>query len=64
MAQVYIIRVIVMKQWKSPGQYTAFYAVMKVVNFIISPELLETKIKDRAGMLNPYILSEIYWNIS
>jgi len=26
---------------------------MNVVNFIISPELLENKIKDRAGLLNP-----------
>ena len=26
---------------------------MKVVNFILSPELLETKVKDGAGLLNP-----------
>ena len=34
---------------------------MKVVNFIISKELLETKIKDSAGLLNPlsYYLSNV-----
>ena len=26
---------------------------MNVVNFILNPTLLETKIKDRAGLLNP-----------
>lgn len=26
---------------------------MNVVNYIISPEVLETKIKDGAGLLNP-----------
>ena len=26
---------------------------MNVVNFILSPELLETKVKDGAGLLNP-----------
>ena len=34
---------------------------MNVVNFIISKELLETKIKDSAGLLNPlsYYLSDV-----
>ena len=34
---------------------------MNVVNFIISKELLETKIKDSAGLLNPlsYYLSNV-----
>jgi group II intron reverse transcriptase/maturase len=34
---------------------------MNVVNFILSPELLETKIKDGAGLLNPlnYYLSNV-----
>ena len=34
---------------------------MNVVNFIISKELLETKIKDGAGLLNPlsYYLREV-----
>ena len=76
------IRVIVMKQWKTPktiyrnlcymnGKYKcgfdheSIYKVansrlgwyrqsgMNVVNFIISPTVLETKIKDGAGLLNP-----------
>lgn len=76
------IRVIVMKQWKTPKtiyknlsymnrkykcgfEHEFIYKVansrlgwyrqsgMNVVNFIISPMVLETKIKDGAGMLNP-----------
>lgn len=76
------IRVIVMKQWKTPKtiyrklsymnrkykcgfDHEAIYKVansrlgwyrqsgMNVVNYIISPMVLETKIKDGAGLLNP-----------
>lgn len=76
------IRVIVIKQWKTPKTiyrnlcylnqknkngfgHEAIYKVansrlgwyrrsgMDVVNFIISPDLLESKIKDGAGLLNP-----------
>lgn len=76
------IRVIVLKQWKTPRtiyrnlcylnqknkngfDHEAIYKVansrfgwyrrsgMNVVNFIISPDLLENKIKDGAGLLNP-----------
>ena len=76
------IRVIVMKQWKTPKtiyrnlccmnrkykcgfDHESIYKVansrlglyrqsgMNVVNFIISPMVLETKIKDGAGLLNP-----------
>ena len=76
------IRVIVIKQWKTPKtiyrnlcylnqknkngfDHEAIYKVansrlgwyrrsgMNVVNFIISPDLLENKIKDGAGLLNP-----------
>lgn len=76
------IRVIVMKQWKTPKtiyknlcymnrkykcgfDHESIYKVansrlgwyrqsgMNVVNFIISPLVLETKIKDGAGLLNP-----------
>lgn len=76
------IRVIVMKQWKTPktiyrnlcymnGKYKCGFdhesihkvansrlgwyrqSGMNVVNFIISPTVLETKIKDGAGLLNP-----------
>lgn len=84
------IRVIVLKQWKSPKtiyrnlsylnrkykngfNHEEIYKVansrlgwykrsgMNVVNFIISKELLETKIKDSAGLLNPlsYYLSDV-----
>lgn len=76
------IRVIVMKQWKTPKtiyrnlsymnrkykcgfNHESIYKVansrlgwykksgMNVVNYIISPIVLETKIKDGAGLLNP-----------
>lgn len=76
------IRVIVIKQWKTPKtiyknlcymnrkyesgfDHESIYKVansrlgwyrqsgMNVVNFIISPMVLETKIKDGAGLLNP-----------
>lgn len=76
------IRVIVIKQWKTPKtiyrnlcylnqknkngfDHESIYKVansrlgwyrqsgMNVVNFIISPDLLENKIKDGAGLLNP-----------
>ena len=84
------IRVIVLKQWKTPKTIyrnlsylnkkykngfseEEIYKVansrlgwyrrsgMNVVNFIISKELLETKIKDSAGLLNPlsYYLSDV-----
>ena len=84
------IRVIVLKQWKTPktihrnlsylnkknkngfSQEEIFKVAnsrlgwyrrsgMNVVNFIISKELLETKIKDSAGLLNPlsYYLSDV-----
>lgn len=84
------VRVIVMKQWKTPKtiyrnlsylnrkykngfSHEDIYKVansrlgwyrrsgMNVVNFIISKELLETKIKDSAGLLNPltYYLSNV-----
>jgi hypothetical protein len=84
------IRVIVLKQWKTPKtiyrnlcylnrkynngiSQEDIYKVansrlgwyrrsgMNVVNFIISKELLETKIKDSAGLLNPlsYYLSNV-----
>ena len=84
------IRVIVLKQWKTPktihrnlsylnkkykngfNQEEIFKVAnsrlgwyrrsgMNVVNFIISKELLETKIKDSAGLLNPlsYYLSDV-----
>lgn len=83
------IRVIVMKQWKTPKtiyrnlcylnrknnngfNHEAIYKVansrlgwyrrsgMNVVNFIISKDLLENRIKDGAGLLNPlsYYLSK------
>lgn len=76
------IRVIVLKQWKTPKTIYKMLCTMNrkykcgfnhesilkvansrlgwyrqsgmnVVNFIISPEVLETKIKDGAGLLNP-----------
>ena len=84
------IRVIVLKQWKTPKtiyrnlsylnrkyqigfSHEEIFKVansrlgwyrrsgMNVVNFIISKELLETKIKDSAGLLNPlsYYLSNV-----
>ncbi len=84
------IRVIVMKQWKTPKtiyrnlsylnrknnngfNHEAIYKVansrlgwyrrsgMNVVNFIISKDLLENRIKDGAGLLNPlsYYLSKV-----
>ena len=84
------IRVIVMKQWKTPKtiyrnlrylnskykngfDHEAIYKVansrlgwyrrsgMSVVNFIISKDLLENRIKDGAGLLNPldYYLSKV-----
>lgn len=84
------IRVIVMKQWKTPKtiyrnlfylnrknnncfNHEAIYKVansrlswyrrsgMNVVNFIISKDLLENRIKGRASLLNPlsYYLSKV-----
>lgn len=84
------IRVIVLKQWKTPKTiyrnlvylnrkyecgftHDDIYKVansrlgwykrsgMNVVNFIISPNVLENKIKDGAGLLNPlnYYLSKV-----
>ena len=84
------IRVIVMKQWKTPKTIyrnlwylnrknkngfdnEAIYKVantrlgwyrrsgMNIVNFIISKDLLENRIKDGAGLLNPlsYYLSNV-----
>ena len=63
------IRVIVLKQWnlkyRCGFDHEAIFKVansrlgwyrksgMNVVNYIISPEVLETKIKDGAGLLNP-----------
>ncbi len=38
---------------------------MNVVNFILNPKLLETKIKDRVGLLQSFrLLSKKCWNIN
>ena len=84
------IRVIIIKQWKSPRtiyrnlayinrkyrngfQHEDIFKIansrlglykqcgMNIINYILSPELLETKIKNRPALVNPlnYYLSKV-----